>query len=135
MGDRGNIVIRSRSNSNREDVWLYTHWGGSAIKETLAQALKRKVRWNDPAYLARIIFCEMSGGSMSQETGFGISTWQCDNEYDRLVVDVERQRVYSVPEPKEERYGPIYLPDKLDASNTNGVWTFEEFIAREWEKL
>jgi hypothetical protein len=129
MGDRGNIIIRATTGSNRDDIWLYTHWGGSELEETLRRALARKQRWGDASYLARIIFCELMGKDTSGETGFGISTSQCDNEYDRLMVDVESQVVYAVPEPGSERKGLVRLPDNLDAKNTVGVWTFDEFIA------
>jgi hypothetical protein len=102
MGDRGNIKIGG--------VYLYTHWGGSEIKQTLQKALKKKWRWDDESYLARIIFCEMIRGEESGETGFGISTGIVDNEYDILEVDVANQ---TVQEGKRK-------------------WSFEEFILQDF---
>jgi len=107
MGDRGNIKVGN--------VYLYTHWGGSGIKELLKKALKRKERWNDEAYLTRIIFCEMIEGDVEGETGFGISTHICDNEYNILEVDCEKQEVREVTKQGE-------LVKK---------WSFEEFILEE----
>jgi hypothetical protein len=97
MGDRGNIVIRSSQN-NRDDVWFYTHWSGSEIGQTVAQALAKKWRWGDSTYLARIIFDELTSGSHGEETGFGISTCLQDNEHPIIVVDDEKQWVFLIHE-------------------------------------
>jgi len=88
MGDRGNIKVGK--------VYLYTHWGGSNLKTVLKKALSRKQRWNDEAYLTRIIFCEMiieEEQGLNEETGFGISTKIQDNENPILEVDVEHQEI------------------------------------------
>lgn len=132
MGDRGNIVIRPTADTNQEDIWLYTHWSGSDLAEILARAMARRQRWTDAAYLARIIFCEMIGkDGLDKETGFGIATYQCDNEHDRLVVDVTNQTICSVAEPRGVRKGPVRLPDGLlTAKDCVAVWTFEEFLAK-----
>ena len=88
MGDRGNIKVGN--------VYLYIHWGGSTLKGVLIRALKRKQRWNDEAYLTRIIFCEMMAEeqeSLDGETGFGISTKIQDNEHPILEVDCKTQTI------------------------------------------
>lgn len=87
MGDRGTVEVRQYKKS----VYLYTHWHGSELPKILKKALGRKQRWDDGAYLARIIFCTMLNGDMDGETGFGISAGPCDGaEY---VVDVDKQKV------------------------------------------
>jgi len=91
MGARGNIVIHD---GNDAPVWLYTHWGGEELKVTLARALKRGVRWDDAPYLARIVFDEMTKGRQGEETGFGISTQMCDNEYPILHVHPDGEEGY-----------------------------------------
>lgn len=78
-------------------LYLYTHWGGYELPEVLAAAIGKRWRWDDGAYLTRIIFCEMVQGHEKEETGFGISTYAPDNEYPWLVVDVARQVVRIVP--------------------------------------
>ena len=89
IGNRGNIKVGG--------VYLYTHWGGSYIKEILRSALIRgKNRWTDEGYLTRIIFCEMIKDDVLGETGFGISTYELDNEHTILEVDCERQEVNGV---------------------------------------
>lgn len=95
MGDRGNIVIRSQTDG---DIWLYTHWGGSTLREDLRDALiAGRSRWDDPSYLARIVFCGMLQGDMAGTTGFGISTRKLDNENEILVVDTDAQEVQTYP--------------------------------------
>jgi hypothetical protein len=107
MGDRGNIKIGK--------VYLYTHWGGSGIKQVVQNALKRRQRWNDEAYLTRIIFCELLKGDddvLNGETGYGISTHICDNEHNIIRVNTKKQTVYETNED-----GIIIK-----------IWSFEEFI-------
>jgi len=91
MGDRGNIGIVQ--DGGKDTVFLYSHWGGSELPATLQNALKREMRWNDPNYLARIIFCEMVKGQEDGETGFGISSRITDNEHPILIVDCRKQVV------------------------------------------
>lgn len=89
MGDRGNIKVGK--------VYLYTHWGGSEIKNILKTALIRgKERWNDESYLTRIIFCEMIKSDVMGTTGYGISTEVIDNEHDILEVDCDKQEVNGI---------------------------------------
>lgn len=126
MGDRGNIVVRQDSKTNRDDVWLYTHWGGFQIAEVVHKALKRRLRWTDASYLARIIFCQLVGKHVAGEDGFGISCAIGDNEHPIVVVDVEAKSVFVVP---EKRLIDNRLPDTLDAKDATHAWTFEEFIA------
>lgn len=91
MGDRGNIVIRSQREG---DVWLYTHWGGSELHNDLHAALSRgRDRWSDPSYLARIVFCQMLHGDLTDTTGLGISTRKGDNEHEIVVADTDDQQV------------------------------------------
>lgn len=128
MGDRGNIVVRS-SQSNRDDVWFYTHWTGSEIEGTVASALEKKWRWSDASYLARIIFDELTQQNHGDETGFGISTRMGDNEHPICVVDQGKRRVFQIEE-NELVDGRI-----LDGWEPKESWMFEEFIAKHSEEL
>jgi hypothetical protein len=96
MGDRANIVVKQPDGSR---IYLYSHWGGWEMPGTLRDALDRHQRWEDPAYLTRIIFCEMVKIDCGGATGFGISTALCDNEYPLLVVDVDAGQVSIEREP------------------------------------
>ena len=82
MGDRGVI--------NFEDtgVQLYAHWAGDDLPAMLHAALGRRERWQDEAYLARIVFCEMIKDDVMGETGFGIMKGGVDMGPDHPVIHV-----------------------------------------------
>jgi len=88
MGDRGQVLMVD------EKVYLYTHWGASDLVETVRRALARRQRWNDPGYLARIIFCEMVGDDVKGETGFGIGTTDHEDVWKQISVDCKSQKVF-----------------------------------------
>jgi len=92
MGDRGQVQIKSNF-QNDGDIWLYTHWDGHDLVETVRVAMAKKWRWNDPEYLTRIIFCEMVKGEESGETGYGIGTFEHGDIWIKVVVDMSRQVV------------------------------------------
>lgn len=121
MGDRGNIVIRQKPNTNTDDVWLYTHWSGSEIEDTARAALKRNARWDDPSYLTRIVFQELIGTDTS-EIGYGISTSLQDNQHPILVIDCPEQEVYTVDESQLEKGRLPISPKKT------GTQSFTDFV-------
>jgi len=129
MGDRANVVVIDSYPQDahpKEAVFLYTHWAGYELPETLRSALLYgKSRWDDAPYLSRIIFQEMIGTSKSQ-TGYGISSRLTDNEYDLLVVDVARQRIVFFPESTYKDTGFATL------SEVAGV-PLEEYVGKEQE--
>lgn len=95
MGMRRNIAVDYGDN---QKIYFYTHWGAAHLEQTLAAALIRgKSRWDDPPYLARIIFSEMIQDEVLDTTGYGISPYECDPEYDTIEVDLEKQSVGGVP--------------------------------------
>lgn len=99
MGDRANIYVHE---GDRPGVYLYTHWSGTELPESVRQSLKRgEERWDDPPYLTRILFSGMVPlGDWDGLTGYGISTVLGDGD-DRIVdVDTEAQVV-----TLRERYG------------------------------
>ena len=91
MGDRSNIVIK-QYDGNR--VYLYGHWMGADSIAITKKVLERKERWDDQAYLARMIFSEMVRGDLDSDTGYGISTTMCDNEYPIIVLDPSTQMAW-----------------------------------------
>ena len=91
MGDRSNIVVVQPDNSR---IFLYGHWMGDDNYRVAGQVLARQERWNDAPYLARMFFETMIEGSINKETGFGISTHMCDNEYPIVVIDPQNQSVH-----------------------------------------
>lgn len=132
MGDRANIVIREtwpEDLSPREAVFLYSHWGGYELPAVLQAALAKRWRWDDPSYLARIIFDVMLSGDHEAETGYGISTRLTDNEHPLLVC--RGDRVYLLAESD-------YTARGFDALDEARSLTFEQYLALEpvsWDAL
>jgi hypothetical protein len=94
MGDRRNIELKY---STGESIYLYTHWCGSDLPNTLASALDRgRDRWSDESYLARVIFSEMVKRDVLGVTGYGIAPYEIDPQSPTLVVDLKGMTVNSV---------------------------------------
>jgi hypothetical protein len=75
MGDRAVIEIHQEGGT----VCLYSHSDGLYLREVLAKALERgSGRWDDPQYLTRIIFNEMTKGREMETTGYGIHVGQAE---------------------------------------------------------
>ena len=50
------------------------------MKDNLRTAIiKGKDRWNDPSYLARVIFDEIIGDDHGNITGYGLAPYEMDN--------------------------------------------------------
>lgn len=130
MGDRANAVVLD-SYREPEAVFLYSHWGGYELPEIVREALGSDAgrgRWDDSAYLARIVFDCMVGEDQGEETGFGIATRPPDNEYPFIVLRPSNQRLYEVP-------GSVGEFDNLDDYPS---LSFAEYVAepeRTWENL
>jgi hypothetical protein len=96
MGDRANVKMIYGDGPEGEcgPVYFYTHWGGSELPETVQTALRKRWRWDDESYLARIIFCEVVGdGEWKHETGFGVSPYEYDLENPTVEVDCPNQMI------------------------------------------
>ncbi len=106
MGDRANVFVTGWGGET--GVYLYTHWDGTDLPETLRSALQRgQGRWDDVQYLARIIFCEMVAGLERELTGYGISSRVGDGESRILEVNVDSQVVVIRVEGKEPKAMPF----------------------------
>ena len=84
MGDRANVYIHQ---DDEPGVYLYTHWTGTELPQTVRASLispRGQARIDDIAYLTRIIFEDMLDGSFGTETGYGIATYAPDGD-DRIV--------------------------------------------------
>ena len=91
MGDRANVKVLY--GYDHPPVYLYTHWGGHDLPATVHGALKRKERWDDPSYLARIVFDAMVGGDKGT-TGHGIAPYLPDNEHPIIVLDSDNRKIF-----------------------------------------
>lgn len=94
MGDRANIKVIQHEGAT--PIYLYTHWSGSEWNKRLAAALEfGKSRWDDAAYLTRILISRMFSDLTDSTTGGGIGVdFMPDNEHSVIVVDIETQTVY-----------------------------------------
>ena len=125
MGDRATVEIWNNAaapKSEERPVVLYTHWGGSTLMQDVMSAIERRERWNDPAYLSRIIFCHMICGDLnplSSSTGYGILTDNVGDAIVEIVVDCDRQEI---------------IVKEIDRDNE--TYTFEEFaeLGKDWEE-
>ena len=137
MGDRGNVVVVSShplpTGAVRRPVYLYSHWGGSELPLDVQRALQRHQRWDHPAYLARILFCEiLPAKEHDGEIGFGISPFISDNEHTFIVVEDERVRFvpYKVFHSLKTQLDKDGVPVGEGPS-----WTFDEYCGLSEEAL
>ena len=85
--------VKLISSSFCTPIYLYQHYDGYGLYKIVNNAINRKARWDDPEYLARIIFSEMIKDHIDDTTGYGIGTSQHgDIEY-LVEVDIDNQRV------------------------------------------
>lgn len=92
MGDRGQVYVRSWG--GKSGVYLYTHYGASSLDKDVERAIAKGWRWDDPDYLARIIFDEMVGkDGWGEETGYGIGTQKAGDIWRLVTVDCKKQTV------------------------------------------
>jgi len=94
MGDRGNIVFRRKGTP---DLYFYAHWSGTNLPVIVKTALARRKRWDDPPYLARIVFDTLRGNALHEETGYGIDTQEGDNSHSHVVLDMDACTVTFAP--------------------------------------
>lgn len=84
-------------------VYLYSHWDGdeplekSHLADKLRIALKRKQRWDDESYLARIIVSEVIKEYIDEETGYGIQPYEIDPEFPTIEVNFKEKTVNGIP--------------------------------------
>jgi len=108
MGCRGQVLIKD------EGVYLYTHWGADELLDRVKKALRRKQRWGDPEYLARIVFDAIKGDDTTSETGFGIGSVKHKDIEKLVVLDCAK---------KELKYQDLYDTKK------SFVMSFEEVLS------
>jgi hypothetical protein len=113
MGCRGTIEVWNDADAPKSEetpVVLYTHWGAKEMEDDLKDVLSRKKRWNDPAYLSRMIFNRMTRNDADGETGYGILTGNVHDAEREIVVDCNSQEVI------------------VKGWDKNNVYTFDDFI-------
>ena len=82
--------------SEERPVVLFKHSDGDYLINDVIEAMKRGIRWGDPAYLSRVIFCQMLSGEknpLRESTGYGILTDNIGDAKVEIVIDCNRQEV------------------------------------------
>ena len=113
MGCRGTIEIWEHADAPKSEerpVVLYTHWGAREMEDDLRDVLSRKLRWNDPSYLSRMIFSRMIRNDIDGELNYGILTDNVGDAEVEIIVDCNRQEVI------------------VKGWDENDTYTFDEFI-------
>ena len=99
MGDRGQVFVKRFG--GEDGVYLYTHWGATTLPQDVEKAIAKRWRWNDPDYLARIIFDVMTEDSHGEETGYGIGIQEAGDIWRLITVDCKAQTIRVRDEDKE----------------------------------
>lgn len=130
MAPSGNIVVICEDESR---VYLYTHEGGHELAAVLRRALNHRrhrngaraetTRWRLPAYLARVIFAQLTKGDEDGVLGYGISTSRIAAGGPELHVDAPLQvvRLVDVTEAADPEAGEVA------GERVRAEWTFEQF--------
>jgi hypothetical protein len=111
MSDGASVYVHD---GDERGVYLYTYWYGPELPDMVWKALARRQRWNDDAYLARIIFNTMTKGREDAEIGFGISAYEIGANY-VIDVDTAAQQVTVGDEPVQS------FRDFIHAARTGGA--------------
>lgn len=93
MGARTNVCLNFppewKDDEKPDPIYFYSHWAGESMPFIVARALDRgRDRWDDPQYLARIIFDEMIRGLEHENAGAGIAPWPGEEQYNTVYVDL-----------------------------------------------
>lgn len=75
-------------------VYLYTHNNADDLINVVSDVLSKQVRWDDPDYLARMLFCRMiPKDKWDNELGFGIGTQMYVNVNMFISLDTVHQSI------------------------------------------
>lgn len=126
MGDRANFGFRA--SKDEPVLYLYGHWAGDGMMNTLAHALEAassRILMGDSAYATRIAISNIIGDSWRSETGWGLTiNYLADNEHSVPIVDFDTSTVSLYPAPD---WGTGLKPDETQPKFT---MTIESFIAK-----
>ena len=144
MASAGEVLIKEAG------VYLYAHAAeDNELIETVQRALKKKLNWDDPPYLARRIFLAMTVGYNEEEFGgFGISKYSTGPSI-LITVNCRKQLItmkrflgfedglkrMGILEELESNPGKYDEESTLRKSRIIRTYTFEEFCNSETKSL
>lgn len=80
-------------------IYIYSHWGGgfeyrdSSLADAIVRALGKHERWDDPEYLARMIFSEVVKEDVNGNTGFGLAPYEMDSNFNTIEIDLQGKMI------------------------------------------
>lgn len=75
-------------------VFLYTHDLAHDILHVVYGVLSKKIKWDDPDYLSRMLFCKMVPAEFwNSDKGFGIGTQMYHDIKLLVTIDVVSQKI------------------------------------------
>ena len=116
----GQIEIRGPYGS----VFLYTHDLAHNILHIVYDVLNRKLKWEDPDYLARMLFCKLvPPESWNSDKGFGIGTQMYYDIKLLITIDTVSKKIIITNFEMDGAYGRSlhYEFDKFIENFTNGA--------------
>lgn len=93
MGVRTDVRLHY---SNGQTINIYSHWYDvDTLKYVVKGVLKRKERWDDESYLARMIFSAIIKDDIDSATGYGLAPYDMgDRGFD---IYLPEQKVDDIP--------------------------------------
>lgn len=86
----GQLEIKSLYGS----VFLYTHDLAHTLLHVIHEVLSKKVKWDDPDYLARMFFCKMIPSEFwKTDLGFGIGTQMYADVQLLITIDTVNNKI------------------------------------------
>lgn len=123
MGNRVTFIIEQTEND--APIFIYGHWAGDGMMDTLAHALehaKVRIDMGDPWYATRMIFGYLTQDDPLGEYGWALSTSFLDSEHSVPVVNMKDKTV---------RLLPHRLHSKFDINTEpKFVMSIDSFIAK-----
>jgi hypothetical protein len=75
-------------------VYLYTHSGAGSLVNDIHSVLSMRQRWDDPDYLAKMVFCKMVPVECwNTDLGFGIGTQLYADVNLLITLDTVNQKI------------------------------------------
>jgi hypothetical protein len=90
MGARINYIFKTEE--NKPNIVLYSHWGETEWRDELSLALEkaqRRLDMGDISYATRIAISYLIGNQWADETGFGIYIGDDETTYWDFSVEVD----------------------------------------------
>lgn len=94
MGVRQDVKLQYKAGG---EVVIYSHWNeAEVLKGIIKDVLRRRERWDDESYLARMIFSAIVKDDIDSATGYGLAPYGMGEETP-VIINFSKQTVDGVP--------------------------------------